>query len=215
MDTIKQLEATVGSLSAPSKMPCHGFSIPAKACNVGAKLRKSDKSTCSSCYALKGRYVFPNVQDALQARLDKLNSTDYSNWVESMTELISRKEKSGYFRWHDSGDLQSLNHLMAIVDVAKNLPHIKFWLPTREYKTVKSYVDQYGDFPSNLTVRLSAYFKYSAPPTQTADNLHSVCSTVGFDASQHICPSSKQGNSCQDCRACWDRTIPNVDYPLH
>lgn len=213
--TITSLQETVGSLSAPSKMPCHGFSLPAKDCKVGSKLRLSEKSTCSSCYALKGRYVFPNVQNALQSRLDKLNERLATDWADNMTDLIFRKEKSGYFRWHDSGDLQSLEHLEAIAKVAENLPDIKFWLPTREYKTVKSYVKKHGSFPSNLTVRLSAYFKYSSPPSVTADKLDAVCSTVGYGGSQHVCPSGKQGNKCLDCRACWDRSVANVDYPLH
>lgn len=213
--TIKSIEATVGSLSAPSKMPCHGFSLPAKDCKVGSKLRLSKKSTCSSCYALKGRYVFPSVQNALQSRLDKLKSLTSDEWADSMTDLVFRKEKSGYFRWHDSGDLQSLAHLEAIAKVAVNLPKIKFWLPTREYKIVKSYVDKHGSFPSNLTVRLSAYFKQSAPPAETASKLDAVCSTVGYTASKWVCPSGKQGNQCLDCRACWNRSVANVDYPLH
>ena len=29
----------VGGLSSPSKMPCHGYSIPAQKCMTGSKLR--------------------------------------------------------------------------------------------------------------------------------------------------------------------------------
>ena len=63
--TWKQLEVITGGLSAPSKMPCHSFSISAKRCKVGSKLRKVVGSTCNKCYALKGRYVFPNVERAM------------------------------------------------------------------------------------------------------------------------------------------------------
>ena len=105
---LSELHTLTGGLSKPSKMPCHGYSIPASACKTGTKLRAIPNSTCSSCYACKGRYMFPNVQDALHRRLDALQD---SNWVEWMVALIGRKEKSGYFRWHDSGDLQSMEHL--------------------------------------------------------------------------------------------------------
>ena len=54
---IKDIESTVGTLSAPSKMPCFSFSIPAKLCITGQKLRDVKNSICSKCYALKGRYV--------------------------------------------------------------------------------------------------------------------------------------------------------------
>jgi len=127
---IKELESAVGTLSAPSKMPCYSFSIPAKRCITGMKLRNVKGSICSSCYALKGRYVFDNVQNALENRFQKLN---HSNWVQLMAQLIAKKEKSGFFRWHDSGDLQSVVHLHKICEVAKMLPNIKFWLPTREF----------------------------------------------------------------------------------
>ena len=88
---IKELENKLGTLSKPSKMPGFSFSIPAQKCITGSKLRLKKNSTCSSCYALKGRYVFPNVKDALFNRLNKMNSLGFPQWIELMTELISRK----------------------------------------------------------------------------------------------------------------------------
>ena len=118
----KSATAFIGGLSAPSKMPCFSFSIPAIYCNTGMKLRNVKNSICSKCYALKGRYVFGVVKAAMQRRFDKL--TD-SNWVNAMTIAIRGNESSGHFRWHDSGDIQSLQHLINIVQIAKNLPDIK------------------------------------------------------------------------------------------
>jgi len=206
--TLKQLEAIVGTLSAPSKMPCHGYSTPAARCKVGSKLRKDSNSTCASCYAAKGRYLFPNVQDAMERRFHSLANLDL--WTTTMIGLIGRKEKSGYFRWHDSGDLQSVDHLDAIATIATNLPDIQFWIPTREYKFVKQWKELHGNFPSNLMVRMSAYFK-----GQPATMKDQPSSTVGWSESKHECPSRHQNNMCGSCRACWDPKVPNVDYPLH
>ena len=148
--TIKSLEAKLGTLSAPSKMPCFSFSIPAQRCIIGSKLReKATNSTCASCYALRGRYVFKNVREALENRFNKLMSSELSEWVSNMSLLIAKKEKSGFFRWHDSGDLQSVEHFAAIVQIARELPQIKFWLPTREYKIVNDFVSEQGTLPSN------------------------------------------------------------------
>src|SRR5210317_1228253 len=151
--TIKELESTVGTLSKPSKMPCHGYSIPASRCKVGMKMRKVKGSVCFYCYAMKGRYVFQSVKAAMEKRFQSLNNP---NWAKVMTALIEKKEKSGFFRWHDSGDLQSLEHLEDIAQIARNLPKISFWLPTREYNIVKQYLNKHESFPNNLTVRLSA-----------------------------------------------------------
>ena len=112
----------VGGLSKPSKMPCHGYSTPARRCNVGSKLRNVAGSVCSKCYAMKGRYVFPNVQGALERRFNSLTDP---RWVHAMVVLITAKEHSGYFRWHDSGDLQSVEHLERIAEVCRQTPRIR------------------------------------------------------------------------------------------
>lgn len=207
---IKDLESAVGTLSKPSKMPCYSFSIPAKRCITGMKLRNVKGSICSSCYALKGRYVFDNVQDALENRFQKLK---HSNWVRLMAQLIAKKEKSGFFRWHDSGDLQSVVHLHKICEVAKMLPNIQFWLPTREFSIVSKYMELHY-IPDNLTIRLSAFMFNGHPPLGIAKRLGLTTSgaSTGNDFS---CPSSKQGGKCLDCRACWDKSIDNVDYKKH
>ena len=97
----KEAKEITGGLSAPSKMPGPSFNLPAAACITGAKLVDVKGSTCSGCYALKGRYRFGNVQRALQGRLAKLHDP---RWVDSMVTLI---DKQAVFRWHDSGDIQS------------------------------------------------------------------------------------------------------------
>lgn len=200
----------VGGLSAPSKMPCHGFSIPAKYCKTGQKLRDVAGSICSKCYALKGRYGFPNVQNALERRFAGLKN---ELWVQAMTIAIRGTESSGFFRWHDSGDIQDLDHLDKIVQVARNLPEIKFWLPTREFSTVAAWKRRNGDLPSNLTIRLSALKINGAPPTTIAKLLGLV--TSGVTKSGFNCPAPSQGNKCLSCRACWDKTVENVNYKLH
>ena len=220
--TRKQLEAAVGGLSKPSKMPCHGYSIPAHRCITGSKLRLQSDSTCSACYALKGRYVFPNVLEAMERRFHILMK-DMNKWVDDMVELISRFEKSGYFRWHDSGDIQSVEHFQAIIDIAFSVPHVKFWLPTRELRILRDWatLNKGVELPSNLTVRLSSYFVGSAmnlPAFLTEAGVK--LSTVGLDdvtddVHFNRCPAQKQGNKCQSCRACWDRSVYCVDYPLH
>ena len=56
-----------GGLSKPSKMPGYAYNLPATECKIGSKLVKVPGSVCHGCYALKGRYRFPNVKDASPA----------------------------------------------------------------------------------------------------------------------------------------------------
>ena len=103
----------VGGLSRPSKMPGWAYGLPAKECKTGSKLREVKDSVCDGCYALKGCYVFEVVQAAQYRRLKSIKNP---GWVAAMVHLINSK-KSKFFRWHDSGDVQDLEHLKKIFEV--------------------------------------------------------------------------------------------------
>lgn len=199
------------TLSNPSKMPCYGYSIPASKCITGAKLRGIKGAICSICYALKGRYIFENVQTALHKRYNSLTNP---LWVDAIVALISNKrKKQTHFRWHDSGDIQSIGHLDNIVQVAKRLPETAFWLPTREYSIVGEYLTKVGAFPDNLRVRLSAFMVDGEPPKAIAERYG--LTTSGVSKEGFTCPAYKQNNFCLDCRACWDKDVSNINYKVH
>lgn len=200
-----------GGLSAPSKMPGFAFSIPAQACNVGSKLRGVAGSICSKCYALKGRYTFPNVKNALMRRLENLT---HPLWVEAMAFLINSKSVN-VFRWHDSGDIQSLAHLENIAKVCEATPEVRNWIPTREFSVVSAFKEKHGAFPDNLTVRLSALMVDGPLPTGAAERLGVTVSGVTSDAAKVTCPAYKQEGVCGSCRACWDKNVAVVYYPKH
>jgi hypothetical protein len=198
-DELKQI---TGGLSKPSKMPGFSYNLPATRCITGAKLVKIPGSVCSGCYALKGRYRFPNVKDAMQRRLDSIN---HPLWIKAMATSII-ETKTGFFRWHDSGDLQSLDHLKKIFEVCNLTPGIQHWLPTRETSIIACI--QADEVPKNLIIRLSAH-----KVDGKASTFWPWTSTVV--TSEKTCPAAEQENKCKDCRACWDRSIPNVAYGKH
>ena len=210
MITVNELLDKVGGLSAPSKMPCHGYSIPASRCKTGRKMRKVQGSICAICYALKGRYGFPNVQNALERRYKTIKG---KRWVSDMVAAITRVEQSGFFRWHDSGDVQSVSHFKKICAIARLTPNVKYWLPTREYGMVREFIEKGGIIPDNLTVRFSALMVDGPAPETLAKRLGVQVS--GACASAFTCPASKQGNVCGSCRACWSRETFNVTYKTH
>lgn len=197
-----------GSLGKPSKMPGLSFGISAKLCQTGAKLAAIEGSTCAGCYALKANYLYDSVQKAHAVRAAGL---EHPQWAEAMTFLIGKAGES-YFRWHDSGDLQSFQHLLNIVKVAENLPAVNFWLPTREKRFVNEYQRIFGSFPKNLVVRVSAAMVDSPAPGgyEHTSTVHHKGPARGYS-----CPAQQQGNKCLDCRACWDASVQNVSYHKH
>ena len=196
----KEAHKITGGLSKPSKMPGPCFNLPASRCITGAKLVKIPGSVCAGCYALKGRYRFGNVQKALERRRQALSSP---RWVEAMVVLVSGNE---FFRWHDSGDLQSLEHLKNIFEVCKRTPKTRHWLPTREAQILKQV--QPEDVPKNLIIRFSSHMIDQGPVTAWP-----WTSTVV--TKDKTCPAAEQDNTCGSCRACWNRDVKNIAYGKH
>ena len=196
----KEARKITGGLSKPSKMPGPAYNLPAWACKTGAKLRKVKGSPCYGCYAFKGRYNFSNVQLALKRRLEALESP---LWVDAMVTLIKGQE---FFRWHDSGDIQSEQHLKNIFEVCKLTPETKHWLPTQE----REYLKDPEAVPANLIIRLSGS-KIDGPSPKAWPWTSSVVTSP----EARTCPAPEQGNECGSCRACWDKSTPNVAYGKH
>lgn len=203
--TLKAAKEIAGSLGKPSKMPGLSYGISALGCKTGAKLAKIAGSVCNGCYALKANYAYPSVMKAHTKRADSLM---HPSWVSAMITQITAS-KTDYFRWHDSGDLQSFQHLLNIVSVAEQCPNVKFWLPTKEKQYISRYADTFGAFPDNLIVRVSGAMIDGKKP----DFEHT--STVTTNADNATCRAFENKNKCGDCRKCWDKTIPNVSYLKH
>ena len=215
--TLKAAVAETGRVSkGNSKMPGSTFAIDAFRCNVGSRLAEVEGSTCSRCYARKLQKLRPSVNQGWSANHDKavaMIDADPERWAQGMAFQILRLNKPEH-RWFDSGDLQSVAMLDAIVMVARMTPNVRHWLPTREAALVRKWAAT-GTVPANLTIRLSAPM-VDDTPTKAPKGI--VTSTVHRKGSEHVghaCPASTQGNQCGDCRACWSTDVPNVSYPLH
>jgi hypothetical protein len=208
--TIAAAEEYVGGLSNTSKMPCYSYSLPPDKCFVGNALSNTDNTACKECYAKKNRYAFNNVKKAMLRRWYTL---DKDHWVEAFTFIFSRR-KCTHFRWHDSGDIESIDHLHNIVEVARRSPHVKFWLPTREVSKLKVYTQRNRNrpMPENLTIRISAPY---IDKIQT--NLFGNYPTANISKNIELvnCPAYKQGGKCGDCRKCWDPKESNIIYAYH
>jgi hypothetical protein len=198
---IEEAKQITGSMTRTSKMPGLSYSLPAWECKTGAKLRKIPGSVCAGCYALKGNYTrYPAIKAAQYVRLKAITHPD---WVRAMVAQVKRQK---YFRWHDAGDLQSLEHLKKIFEVCRLTPDTKHWMPTREAQYLKL-VDP-DTVPSNLIIRMSSHMIDQGPVS-----FWPWTSTVG--SSSRTCPAPDQGGKCGDCRACWNRDIKNVEYGKH
>ena len=186
-------------MTRTSKMPGLSYSLPAWACQTGAKLRKIPGTPCFGCYALKGNYIrYPAIKKAQYKRLDSLAR---GSWTAAMVAQIKRQK---WFRWHDAGDVQSVDHMKKILEVCRLTPDTNHWLPTQE----RSYLPDPEEVPSNLIIRLSGS-KIDGPAPTAWTHTSSVV-TKGAS-----CPAPAQGGKCKECRNCWNKNIKHVSYGKH
>lgn len=231
----------IGSMGFPSKMPGTCYGLPATACRTGSKLVKVPGSVCNGCYALTGTYKRTNVAIAQRRRLASITNP---RWADAMVFLLQRLHRHpiqvdlgslgvrlqratgdrraryrynapGFHRWHDSGDLQSVDHLRSICEVAARTPWIKHWLPTQELAMVKLFVGAGGVIPKNLVIRVSSVMLGDHTPR----NWPTTSSVAGFGAvmprGAKVCPAAHQDHHCGKCRDCWSSKARHVIYPQH
>lgn len=206
---------TGGDVSSKvSKLSGTSFSLSAFYCHKGNDLAKIKGSVCEQCYAKRGNYIYSNVQKGLSNSAEKVREAMQSikgmmQWVDAMVYLIEKRNTNGFHRWHASGDLQNARHFRAIVLIAQRLPHIQFWLPTKEKRIIEAYE---GILPDNLSVRLSASMIDAKPPKTryNTSTVHKNGTGYGF-----VCPAPKQGGKCLDCTACYNTNVKNVSYHKH
>ena len=195
---VKKAKVITGSMTRTSKMPGLSYSLPAWECKTGSKLRKVPGSVCASCYALKGNYTrYPEIKRAQYVRLQALK---HPLWVDAMTAQVKRQK---YFRWHDAGDVQDLNHLNKIYEVCRLTPDTKHWMPTRE-AWIKDHLDSK---PDNLVIRFS--------PPMIGQRNESWPNSSMVVTENATCPAQKQGGKCGSCRQCWDPEVKIVSYGKH
>lgn len=198
----------VGGCSDTSKMPGKSYGLPTAACKTGAKLAQISGTVCSKCYAKKGFYL-TFAKSVVPAQQRRLEAIDHPQWVEAMAVNL---EKESWFRWFDSGDLQSTQMLLNIIEVCRRTPNTKHWLATRERRFVHEALKK-SDIPDNLVIRISATYPdvpVKLIPGVHGANVHKDKTPVG-----HECPAPKQHGKCDTCRACWDKSIKVISYKEH
>ena len=197
---VKEAVKITGSMTRTSKMPGLSYSLPAWACQTGAKLRKVPGTPCHGCYALKGNYIrYPAIKKAQYYRLASLG---HDSWVTAMVAQVKRQR---WFRWHDAGDVQSVDHMNKIFEVCRLTPLTRHWLPTQERK----YLPLPGSsIPDNLVIRLSGS-KIDGPRPSCWPHTSTVVTKSA------TCPAPSQGGKCRTCRNCWNKDIKNISYGKH
>ena len=211
-------------ISKTSKMKITGkkvgsWSLPAGPSCPGSK--NSDGSIaeiCQGCYAKKGMYRFPVVKDARAYNREDYHKDD---WVDRMVKQVS---KFDYFRWFDSGDIETPELASKIAVVITRTPNVNHWVPTRSDKVHEIAKRGLIKFRSsvgfaNAAIRLSADNIGLSKPERPGVNSYVINVSDIPEANKRgilVCPATTPGTtqkSCDTCTACYS-DVP-VAYVLH
>ena len=138
--------------------------------------------------------------------------TDVYTQMSDVIPLPDGLQLTFFQRFHDSGDLQSVEHLTKICAVAALTPTVNHWLPTREHGIVQAYKAQGGIVPDNLLIRVSATM-IDGPATKAWPYTSGVHTQA--QEGLRVCPAPTTNNTCGPCRACWSKDVPHVSYHKH
>ena len=216
--TLKQAQEISGKITISNwKMPGSSFPTTTKECKGGSKLKKIENSVCSKCYAARLEAYRANVEEGWLnnwKKTEKMVNQNMKLWCQGIVYQINhflKRTDQHYHRWFDSGDLESVEWLIAIARVARLTPKVKHWLPTREAAIVSEFKRKHK-IPNNLVIRVSSAMIDAKPLTRfkNTSTVHRKNNHIGYG-----CPAKKQGNQCLDCRACWNKKEKNISYPYH
>ena len=232
--TLKQAKSYGVVTKGNSKILGSTFSTDPFQCKVGNFLAKIENSVCSVCYARKLVKVYPSArkswEDNLSLFRQHLKNDNLNLWCEAIAYQINHisnyKKKKGLkganlHRWFASGDLDSVEMLHAFVYIAKLLPHIKFWLPTRERGIIREFLStRMEPLPTNLNIRLSDTkidddYKYNNELLKRFNISFSGVHTKETINNAIECPAINQDGNCNNCSMCWDNTVEKISYKKH
>lgn len=128
------------------------FSIPAGNDKLSGKITCPFADKCLNfCYAKKGAYVWNNTQLALTKRYNATKRNDFSELViKFLKAKLKRAKKQIYVRIHDSGDFYSPDYFKKWVEIAMELPSVRFYAYTKSHSFIRGMF-----YPDNLDLIFS------------------------------------------------------------
>ena len=202
-------------ISKTSKMrvnnkPVKSFSLPAGTSCPGAK----DAEVCGSCYAKSGFYHMPVVKNVREHNRIAYHKDSF---VDDMVKIIGTDK---WFRYFDSGDIETPELGEKIYQIAKRCPTTSIWIPSRsdKVKSIAPSIKKLQSLP-NVSMRLSADNIGLSKPERPGVNSYVINVSDIPEAHKRgilVCPATTPGTtqkSCDTCTACYS-DVP-VAYVLH
>jgi protein gp88 len=209
-------------LSEARKMPCPSWSLPARrACPFSLH---TPGAICAACYADSGNYRrYPNVKRAQLVRYDW--ARDCMRTAEGRELFVGTLSagilacRNEFFRVHDSGDLFSPIYTRCWGDIARRVPSVRLWIPTRSHRALLT-DSPMANYWREAFAHLNGASNVVCRPS--ADDFNDPAPMVpGFAAGSTAvdeaptCLAHTRRHRCGSCRRCWTDPRRAIAYRRH
>lgn len=179
------------------------------------------------CYARRGRFAFPQVQERLNWCYQQSKRDDFAS------RMVDELYRKGVLlcRWHCAGDIYSPGYAKKMLDVIERSSHTSFWAYTRSWRipTIAPILKEISLMP-NMKLWLSADTETGYPDevpenarvawmqTQAEEEMGEADlvfldhplrkQPIPLTVLEKVCPAEtpegkKRGTTCATCRYCW------------
>ena len=172
----------------------------------------------AKCYAKKAERIYPQVLPCRMANLESSKSAEFvDNMKNEIAHYISKrtwKDKTVYFRIHESGDFYSQAYYDKWVDIATAFPGVLFLAYTKSLKFV---LNSKKTRPANLIIRYSLWDDSPVEdakkgcamfPTYTAEKL---TGEKVKELGERYCDCK----DCGTCGKCYNTEVKDIVCNIH
>ena len=181
------------------------YNLPvAYSCVADCECHKEKK-----CYACSGCYRFTHVQLAYSENMAYLMRHTWQEFANEMIDII-HVNKWNLFRYFACGDIPYRSFIDAVVMIGNNCSETRFWLYTKKYNLVNSWVREHGidAIPSNVVIIFShwrnddgTFYPMDNPYNFPTSEFIPVGHEEEAETVTHICPCSDP-DIIANCKTC-------------
>lgn len=152
----------------------------------------ANSKVCSKgCYAVKAYRQYPNVRTAWDRNFT-LAMNDPAEYFNQIHEYLL-KHKPRMFRWHVAGDILNQQYLEYMIDIASNLPDIKFLCFTKRYDLIY----RLNEIPKNLSIVMSCWPGMPLPKQKLPRAF------LQNGTEKRVKNALECQGTCENCGMCW------------
>lgn len=176
------------------------------------------KGTCGGCcdgcedycYAVRDAKLYHHTCIPSLGKNTLIMRHDINDMFSQLKDEITKK-KARIVRYHSSGEIESYAYLLKMVQLAIQMPQVKFYFYTKRFDFLEKYLDANEKLPDNLVANVSEWkgntkgykldglniFMYD---DGTSPSMKSIVHCPAVDAKGH-----KTGVTCSQCGRCFSK----------